>query len=381
MDSLADLTTNQRRQIRDQILVESSKPLTVAVMGQTGVGKSSLLNALFDTSLETGDVRPTTKVAEPVTSTGIPATRLPSGICLESASPRVPTGGTCRCTGRSSSTATSSYGQSMPIAARRSSTRTRSARWSAGHGTMSAGTIAKISLVLTKADLLTPPAWIYFRDGDTGTFVPGKVIRERMPKRPATTRRSWSDRMADFASTSTYMSDDFNIDDPRFDCGEYSITYHGFMSDTQRSHYAQLSPRFAAVFERLCDNQRVIPYSALFRYNLSQLLVAVVNKLGENAIGRFQRLVDGSAVTSDVPVARMAKYCNLMVWDKQRGSADLRSHRTNQYPGRKMTCPTTQTTTYSKRFGSICKPMATTGGNLEMLSGPRTTAGSRSLFE
>jgi hypothetical protein len=115
------------------------------------------------------------------------------------------------------------------------------------------------------------------------------------------------------------MSDDFSIDDPRFDCGEYSITYRGFMSETRRNHYAQLYPRFAAIFERLCDNQRVIPCSALFRYNLSQLLVAVVNKLGENAIGRFQRLVDGSAVTSEVLVGSMAKYCNLVVWDKQRG--------------------------------------------------------------
>jgi hypothetical protein len=320
VDSLADLTADQRRQIRDQLLIESSKPLTVAIMGQTGVGKSSLLNALFDTSLETGDVRPTTKVAEPVPVQGNAGHSLtfwdmPGIGESESADRRY----------------MQMYRQKVidcdiVMWAIHADTRSTLFDATALRAMVSGGSdeerralIAKISFVLTKADLLTPPAWIYFRDGDTGTFVPGRVIRERMAEKASYYQEVLVRPYGGLASTSTYMSDDFSIDDPRFDCGEYSITYRGFMSETQRSHYAQSYPRFAAIFERLCDNQRVIPCSALFRYNLSQLLVAIVNKLGENAIGRFQRLVDGSAVTSDVPAESMANYCNVVVWDKQRG--------------------------------------------------------------
>ena len=37
------------------------RPVSIAVFGQTGVGKSSLLNALFDLTLETSDSEPCTK--------------------------------------------------------------------------------------------------------------------------------------------------------------------------------------------------------------------------------------------------------------------------------------------------------------------------------
>jgi predicted GTPase len=39
---------------------EKKAPLKVSVMGQTGVGKSSLINALFNTKLDTDPVRPAT---------------------------------------------------------------------------------------------------------------------------------------------------------------------------------------------------------------------------------------------------------------------------------------------------------------------------------
>jgi len=179
--------------------------------------------------------------------------------------------------------------------------------------------IAKISFVLTKVDLLTPPPWIYLRDGKMGTFVPGKVLRERMAEKASYYQEVLVKPYGGLSTTTTYMSDDFSINDPNFEYDDYHIGYQGFMSESECERYSRAYPQFTGVFERLCDNQRVIPCSALFRYNLIPLLVAIVNKLGERAIGRFQRLIDGSGVTTAVPLGNMTQYCNLVVWDKQEG--------------------------------------------------------------
>ncbi len=54
------------RKIIDAVRVNVQRPTRIAVMGQTGVGKSSLINALFNADLRTGAVRPTTTEAAEV---------------------------------------------------------------------------------------------------------------------------------------------------------------------------------------------------------------------------------------------------------------------------------------------------------------------------
>ncbi len=68
------LTQEQVNQIAQEvsnaIKAEADKPLKVSIMGQTGVGKSSLLNALFNTKLKTDPIRPCTKEIEQLSVKG-----------------------------------------------------------------------------------------------------------------------------------------------------------------------------------------------------------------------------------------------------------------------------------------------------------------------
>jgi GTP-binding protein EngB required for normal cell division len=55
--------------VRQEITEEQRRPLSAAVFGQTGCGKSSLTNAIFGTSFDVDDVRPCTK--EPQAHDGV----------------------------------------------------------------------------------------------------------------------------------------------------------------------------------------------------------------------------------------------------------------------------------------------------------------------
>src|SRR6266566_3978628 len=57
-------------EVRKKIKAAEDLPFIVSIMGQTGVGKSSLLNALFNTKLKTDPVRPCTKEIERIVTRG-----------------------------------------------------------------------------------------------------------------------------------------------------------------------------------------------------------------------------------------------------------------------------------------------------------------------
>ena len=71
--TLPDEAEEFAARVHSRLAEEAAKPLFVAVMGQTGVGKSSLINALFDTNLPTDPVRPCTMEPVEVTVTSTTA--------------------------------------------------------------------------------------------------------------------------------------------------------------------------------------------------------------------------------------------------------------------------------------------------------------------
>ncbi|WP_440106786.1 hypothetical protein [Streptosporangium sp. H16] len=79
-------------------------------------------------------------------------------------------------------------------------------------------------------------------------------------------------------------------------------------------------PAHREVFSRLRDNHRVLPCSALFRFNLTRLMTGVVNRLGPTAVFRFRRPLQDVDDLSGVPVATARTYGNLMIWDGERGA-------------------------------------------------------------
>jgi hypothetical protein len=317
---VGDITAEQRGALERAIAAEASKPLTVAIMGQTGVGKSSLLNALFGTHLLVGDVRPTTKEPEAVAVRGSSGQPI-----LFWDMPGI---------GESESADRGymlMYGQKLiecdvvlwAIHADSRSTTFDSAALSSLLGRLPESerraVATKLTFVLTKADILVPPPWIYVRDGETGSFAPSKKTQQLLDEKASYYQDQLLLPHGSLSSTETFNDAGFSLPDPRFSGDEYHIRYEGYMSEEACARYTRQYPQFAAVFERLSENHRIIPCSALYRYNLVRLMVCIVNKLGEDAIARFKRFADSPEALDTVPVSVMRKYGNLVVWDKRKG--------------------------------------------------------------
>ncbi|MEO3807761.1 GTPase [Sphaerisporangium sp. B11E5] len=189
--------------------------------------------------------------------------------------------------------------------------------------------MSKLTVVLTKADTLTPPPWIFDMRGRHGTFVPSAQLAGRLEAKAAYFEQALLEPWDDLLTATTYNTGGFTVSDDRLTFDGHAVRYRGHFSQRVCDAYSAAHPEHAEVFNRLRDNHRVLPCSSLFRYNLAPLLVTVVNKLGPTAIFRFQRLLDDVAALGGVPVADMRGYGNFMIWDGMRG---VTAFDLGQYP-------------------------------------------------
>lgn len=321
VDALEERQLEEVRQIvRHERDAEANKALTVAIMGQTGVGKSSLLNALFGTELPVGDVKP--------------VTRRPHAISVPSNSGHMLTFWDMPGLGeseRSDAAYRALYLEKLVesdvvIWAVHADSRSTAAESRCLNALLQGvelesrrEVVSKLTFVLTKADMLAPPPWIFDMRGRHGSFTPSPPLATRLDHKAAHFEHMVIEPWDDLLSAATYNTGEFTVGDERLSFDGHAVRYDGHFSQQVCERYAAAHPEHSAVFSRLRDNHRVLPCSALFRVNLVQLMVSVVNKLGPTAVFRFQRVIDDVAELTGVPVAAAREYGNFLVWDGVRG--------------------------------------------------------------
>jgi GTP-binding protein EngB required for normal cell division len=271
---------------------ERSKPFVISIMGQTGVGKSSLLNALFNANLDTSASRPTTHRVEPVTVSGEGG-----GELVFNDMPGI----------GEAAQADERYladyrryllGSDVVLWAIHADNRSVTFDQQALDSILGVDPVerallaSKITFVLTKVDLLTPAPWWFGVDGANGLFAPAAELSEILAEKEGYYGEAFVMRYASEMTVSTY-NDTGMKSAPGFAVDEFSVSYKGILTHEDVGRLSKQQPRHAAVFERLLRSYRVIPCSARFRYNLSVLMAAIVTKLGEPAVGRFQNFAGG----------------------------------------------------------------------------------------
>ncbi|MDH2426297.1 50S ribosome-binding GTPase [Sphaerisporangium sp. TRM90804] len=322
--SVDALDERQLGEVRESVLrerdAEAGKPLSVAVMGQTGVGKSSLLNVLFGTRLPVGDGKPVTREPRAITVPGnsdhlvtfwdMPGIGESAAADLEHSAVYLEKLAECDVVIWAIHADSRSVAYDAACLDRLLAQAGPRAR---------AQVLGRLTVVLTKADTLTPPPWIYDMRGPRGSFVPSAPLAARLERKAVHFEQVFVRPWGDLLGAATYNSGEFTLRDDRLDCDAHTVRYRGHFSQEACDAYSAAHPEHAEVFSRLRDNHRVLPCSALFRFNLVPLMLSVVNKLGPTAIFRFERLLDDVAGLGGVPVETMREYGNFVVWDGVRG--------------------------------------------------------------
>jgi len=291
------------------------RPFKVSIIGQTGVGKSSLLNALFNLNLKTDAVKPCTKEIEE-----IPITNPQGHTLLFYDLPGI----------GESTEADEQYLQSyrthllesdVVLWAIHGDNRSVTFDLESLHKLMSsfdkaqhAQLMSKLTFVLTKTDLLYPPPWFLVEiEGGFAKFVPSKPVLEILEQKSAYYQEQFLRPYANLIVSHTFNDCKFNIAEGRLSFDESFVYYHGFLDSQTLSNLKGKYPNYSEVFDRLYDNYQVVPCSATLRFNLNKLMLVIVNKLGQDAIIRFRNFFEESHLDR-LPIAQSKELFNIVIY-------------------------------------------------------------------
>lgn len=270
--------------VRDHIERERQKPLTAAIFGQTGTGKSSLTNALFGTNFKVDDVRPCTKepqrydgidsAGNPVTFWDLPGIGESAQTDLRYLDMYTSIASTCDVILWAFQADTRSIAVDAGALRAIAERLTEEDRVSF---------LSRISVVLTKADTINVDPWIIARDGNKAIVAAGDESTRVLDEKSRYFHSGLFSHFGDDMVTRTYVTkNNFNNehipeelwmdDDKRF------VHFRGSIKELDIKSLLQKYPDWGDELTRLSEGSKAVACSARLNFNLNEIKALIAEK-------------------------------------------------------------------------------------------------------
>lgn len=304
--------------VRERYENEKKAPLKISIMGQTGVGKTSLINALFDANLIVDPVRSTTKdFDDPFVFTsdgyelwfydlpGIGESKITESNYLDKYRQKFLESDIVLWAIHADNRAFVYDHDALqkildPIDRR-----------------LQTQLISRITFLLTKVDLLTDTPWYLAKTEDQAIFLPDEVTENLLERKESYLQETFILPYGDSLFSQTYHDGSFDIDDAHIHHDKKLVYYHGLLNKEGLTTLKKRFRQHEAVFDRLYDNYRVISCSSRYRFNLDLLMRVIINKLGSDAVARFSHFYRDVSLDR-LPFAKAKTLRNFIIFDQDQ---------------------------------------------------------------
>jgi predicted GTPase len=313
-----NISSEQEKEIKDRIEAERNKPLIVVVMGQTGVGKSSLINALFGTKLKTNDIQPETKYPEKHIEKGSDGSELwfwdMPGIGESAAADAGYLNDYRQKILEADVALWLCHADSRSVTFDIEAIQKILAGLTDGEQSL---VLSKLTFVLSKADLITPEPWILYKTGNEVIFETAEKTEQLLDAKAAYYREALLTPHSSKFVSRTFHDGKFQLQTANLTFDKNFAYYSGIMTASNLRRLKDEYPHHSDILNRLYQNSEVIYCSSRLRYNLAKLMLVIVDKLGGGVSIRFRKFLSKDSMNR-VDWAKARTFSNLVVFDSIR---------------------------------------------------------------